>query len=137
MATNLYSTVESHIVRTKKSKKISASLASGTYSVLRIPRYTLVKDIWLFVKTVFDGITPATLTIGFAGNGETEDGDGFMDAASALLTSTGLKRATSDSQPWSEGKWFGDAAGSIEVVFTLNDSTAGEAYIFADTAYIQ
>lgn len=134
---NMYSNVESGIVRLRKSKKLSTSLTTGTYSIIRIPRYTLVKDIWVFVKTAFNGSSPATLTVGFSGNGETTDPDGFMDAAACAISATGNKRATSDAQPFSEGKWFDTAGGSIDVVFTLNDSTAGEAWVFVNTAFIQ
>lgn len=125
-----YSDASSDFERTLKSKRITPALATGVYSLFRIPRYALITDIWVDVATAFDGTTPDTVTLGFGGNKETQDDDGFMDAAAVLLSTAGIKRATSDGQPCSEGKYFDAAGGVIVASYTNNDSTVGSAYVF-------
>lgn len=127
---SLYSNASAERFRVLKSKRISAGMTAGEHGLFRIPRYSLVMDIWVLVLTAFDGTAADTLTLGFQGNGETADPDAFMDAAQCALATAGVKRATSDAQPWSEGKYFSDAGGVISGTIVNNDSTEGEAYVF-------
>lgn len=124
-----YSNSQSERGRVLKSKRIVPAMASGEYGLFRIPRYSLIMDIWVLVITAFDGTADA-MTLGFQGNQETADPDGFMDAAQAALGTAGVKRATSDAQPWSEGKYFNNGSGVITASMTPGTSTAGEAYVF-------
>lgn len=125
-----YSNAQAERVRILKSKRISSGMTAGEHGLFRIPRYSLVMDIWVLVLVAFDGTVADTLTLGFQGNKETADPDGFMDAAQCALATAGIKRATSDAQPWSEGKYFDEASGVISGTVVNNDSTVGEAYVF-------
>lgn len=127
---SFYSDAQSDGVQIHRSKHLTPSVGSATLGMFRIPRFALIMDVWVNVLTAFNGTAPATLTLGFLGNGETEDDDGIMDAAQVALSTAGIKRATSDAQPWSEGKYLNASAASIVGTFTVNDSTAGSAYVF-------
>lgn len=96
-------------------------LADGTYNLILLPKFAFVTQIWFIVTTAYSGGAGASATIGFTGNGETADPDGFMDATQAGARATGVKIMTEDTQPGSKGKWFNTAGGFLTI--TLDDST--------------
>ena len=99
-------------------------LADGTYALINIPKFAFVKEVWLYISTPYSGGgADGTATIGFKGNGESADPDGFMDATAAAATTAGYKRASSDAQPASQGKWFNAASGQITITLAHNTST--------------
>ena len=106
--------------RLARSKQL-VSLADGTYNLIRIPKYAFVDEIWFYVSTAYAGGAGGAATIGFLGNGETADPDGFMDAAAAGGRATGMKFMSSDAQPGSKGKWFTTAGGMLTI--TLAEAT--------------
>lgn len=106
--------------------------ASDIYYVLKIPIRAFVCGVWLEVVEAFDGTIPTVCTVGFIGNKETADPDGFMDAATAVLTSKKVISAASDSQPASEGKHFINGSGIITVTVTAGNSTEGQFRIWAE-----
>lgn len=124
-----YSNAQSERGRVLKSKMIVPGMTAGEYGLFRIPRYCLIMDIWVLVSTLFNGTADA-MTLGFQGNQETADPDAFMDAAQAALGTAGVKRATSDAQPWSEGKYFDKGSGVITATMAPGTSTEGVAYVF-------
>ena len=97
------------------------SLADGTYSLIRIPKFAFVDQIWFSITQAYAGGSGGSATIGFAGNGETADPDGFMDATQAGGRAVGMKIMTEDGQPGSKGKWFSTAGGLLTI--TLDDSS--------------
>ena len=100
--------------------------ADGTYDLIPIPRNAFVEDVWLEVETAGTGGTPnCTATIGFKGNKESADADGFIDATLGDTTAAGMIRATDDAQPASKGKWFNSGTGMITATFALGTTTTG------------
>lgn len=99
------------------------SLADGTYNLIRIPKFAFVDQIWLYITTAYAGGAGGSATIGFAGNGETADPDGFMDATQAGARATGMKVMTGDAQPGSQGKWFNTAGGLLTITLAKSTDT--------------
>ena len=96
------------------------TLADGTYNLILLPKFTFVMELWFIVTQAYAGGSGASATIGFTGNGETADPDGFMDATAAGARATGVKRMSDDTQPGSKGKWFNSASGFLTI--TLDDN---------------
>jgi len=106
--------------RLAKSKSLY-ELADGTYNLILLPKFAFVSELWFYVVQAYAGGTNGSATIGFTGNGETADPDGFMDAAACGARATGYKLMSDDAQPGSKGKWFNAASGFVTI--TLDDST--------------
>lgn len=116
--------------RLAKSKSL-ITLADGAYNLIRIPKYSFVDQIWLYVTQAYAGGASGAATIGFTGNGETADPDGFMDATQAGARATGMKLMTADAQPGSKGKWFSDAGGMLTLTLSKGtDTTLLKGHIF-------
>jgi hypothetical protein len=96
------------------------TLADGTYNLILLPKFAFVMELWFIVTQAYAGGSGATATIGFTGNGETADPDGFMDATAAGARATGVKCMSDDAQPGSKGKWFNSASGFLTI--TLDDN---------------
>jgi hypothetical protein len=117
---DLISRIASDNFRVARSKTL-VNLADGTYNIIPIPRYAFVSGIWLIVTTAYAGGADGAATIGFTGNGESADADGFMDAAACGARATGTKVMWDDGQPGSKGKWFSAASGMLTI--TLDDGS--------------
>jgi hypothetical protein len=107
-------------IRLARSKNL-VSLADGTYNIIQLPRYSFVKDVWLYISTAYAG-GDGVATVGFTGNGETADPDAFINGVWAAATVTGVKRMTAGYGAWAQGKWFDTASGQITI--TLDDLAA-------------
>ncbi len=106
-------------------------LADGTYNLIRIPKFAFVDEVWLYITQAYAGGSGGAATIGFVGNGETADPDGFMDATQAGARATGMKRMTGDAQPGSQGKWFSTAGGLLTITLAAStDTTLLKAIVF-------
>ena len=99
------------------------SLADGTYSIIRIPKFAFVDGVWLYITTAYAGGSGGSATIGFIGNGETADTDGFMDATACGARATGYKFSGDDTQPCSQGKWFSGAGGMLTITLAKSSDT--------------
>jgi hypothetical protein len=112
--------------------------ADGTYDVIPIPRWALVKDVRVEVVTAGTGGIPnSTITVGFKGNGETADPDAFIDSTLGDTTAAGMIRATDDAQPGSKGKWFDDGSGMLTVTLAKGTTTTGPTFrVFVEYAII-
>ena len=106
--------------RLARSKNL-VSLADGTYNIIQLPRYSFVRDVWLYISTAYAG-GDGVATVGFTGNGETADDDAFINGFWADATATGLKKMTAGYGAWSSGKWFNTASGQITI--SLDDQAA-------------
>ncbi len=104
--------------------------ADETYSLIQIPQYAFITDVWL-TKLVAYGDLAAVLTVGFTGNGEAADPDGFIDATLGDADAAGIVRATEDTQPGSKGKWFNTAGGAITATCDDNAGTVGTFFVSA------
>lgn len=106
-------------------------LADGTYNLIRIPKFAFVDEVWLSITQAYAGGSTGAATVGFVGNGETADTDGFMDATQAGARATGMKRMSEDAQPGSKGKWFSAAGGLLTITLAKgNDTTLLIATVF-------
>ena len=98
-------------------------LADGTYNIIRIPHFAFVDEVWLSITQAYAGGSSGAVTVGFVGNGETADPDGFMDATQAGGRATGMKIMSEDAQPGSKGKWFSTAGGLLTITLAKGDDT--------------
>jgi hypothetical protein len=98
-------------------------LADGTYNLILLPKFAFVMQIWFSVTTAYAGGAAGAVTIGFTGNGETADPDGFMDATQAGARVAGVKIMTEDAQPGSKGKWFNTAGGFLTITLSKGTDT--------------
>ncbi len=102
----------------------------GIYELIRIPRRAFVEDVWAEVSVAGVGGTPnSTVIVGFVGNKETADPDGFIDATLGTTTAKKMVRASSDAQPASKGKWFLDGSGMITATFAKGTTTTGPTVV--------
>jgi len=120
--TDFICTAAADNMRLARSKQL-VTLADGTYNLIRIPKYAFVDEIWFYVSQAYAGGSGGSATIGFLGNGETADPDGFMDATQAGGRATGMKPMTPDTQPGSKGKWFTTAGGMLTITLAKSTDT--------------
>ena len=131
MATDIISVKAADNYRMGRSRTILTP-AAATYWVMRIPRYTLITDVWLWVKVAGSS---DTVSIGWLGNGETAQAAGFLSTGIAEATLIGMKRAKSDTLVSFEGKYFNAASGLLTMTVGTTQST-GEFHIFAEYTVI-
>lgn len=122
MATDMICTAAADNYRLARSKSL-VELADGTYNLIRIPKYAFVDQVWFWITQAYAGGSGGSATIGFVGNGETADPDGFMDASQAGGRTTGMKLMTADTQPGSKGKWFTTAGGLLTITLAKSTDT--------------
>ena len=102
----------------------------GTYNIIRLPRNAFVEEVFVEVQVAGSGGTPnSTVTIGFSGNKETADPDGFIDAVLGTTITEKMIRASDDAQPASKGKWFLDASGMLTATFTKGTTAVGPSVV--------
>lgn len=110
--------------------KLFIEPTDGTYNAIRIPKFALVMEVWL-EKTVAYGDAGASITVGFLGNGEVADPDGFMDAAICDADAAEMVKASEDTQPKSQGMYFDSASGMVTITCDDNAGTVGTFQVFA------
>jgi hypothetical protein len=102
-----------------KGKTITAAATTETVAVVSVPKKAFVTDIWIDKIVAF--ATSGTFTVGFTGNGESEDVDYFGADAQVNSDATGVVRLTTS-------KYFEAASGLVTVTTTgggdANDGTA-------------
>lgn len=108
--------------RLARSKNLY-ELADDTYDLILIPKMGFVTQIWFSVVQAYAGGSTGSATIGFKGNGESADPDGFMDATACGARATGYKLMSDDAQPGSKGKWFNSASGFVTITLAKGDDT--------------
>lgn len=108
-------------------------LADGTYNIIRIPQFAFVINSWVIITQAYSGGASGAATLGFLGNGETADPDGFMDSTYLDARTAGTYRMTGDTQPGSLGKWFSDAAGMLTITLSKGTDTT----LLIATAFMQ
>jgi len=127
---DLYGHAFSDNYRLAGSKKMLA-LSDDTYSVIRIPRFAFVKELWVEVL-VLDA--DATMTVGFIGNKETAGVDAFMYNAACAPGTLGLKSCKGGVAAEASGKYFREGSGAITV--TVADANLLSFQIFAGYSVI-
>ena len=132
---DFYTHAFSDNIRLARSKPLIA-VDDGTYNVIRVPRFAFVKGIWVDVKEAYDGGSP-TVTVGFIGNNETADPDGFMVSSAVTLTAKGVTASIGGTAVWADGKYFRDSAGAITVTVSNGGATTkGTLLVLADYSVI-
>ena len=106
--------------------------AAETYWLIKIPRLAMITDVWLHVPTAGSS---KTVSIGWAGNGETAQPAGFLSANIADVLQIGMKRAKSDTLVSFEGKWFDSASGLITMTVGTTQTT-GKFIVFVEYTVI-
>lgn len=121
--TDFMSLVATDSVRLARSKNL-IDKADGTYNIIRFPHYAFVREVVLIITVAYGEIKDGTITLGFTGNGETADPNGFMTAAHAMAAVTGSKKMSDDvGAAWYAGKWFNTAGGQMTITFAKNNCT--------------
>jgi hypothetical protein len=131
MTTDIISVKAADNYRIGKSRTILTPSAD-TYWLYRFPRYTFVTDVWLLVPTAGSS---DTVSIGWAGNGETAQAAGFLSVDIAAVMETGMKRARHDTLVAFEGKYFDDASGLLTMTVGTTQTT-GEFHVFVQYSII-
>lgn len=119
---DIISRIAADNVRFARSRTL-LDLADGTYNVIPIPKFAFVDEVYFNITTAYAGGSTGAATVGFTGNGESADVDGFLDATAAGARATGMKRMTIDAQPGSQGKWFQVASGMLTLTLAKGDDT--------------
>ena len=131
MATDIISVKAADNYRVGRSKTILTP-AAATYWVMRIPKFALITDVWLWVKVAGSS---DTVSLGWIGNGETAQAAGFLSITIAEATLIGMKRAKNDSMVSFEGKYFNAASGLLTMTVGTTQTT-GEFHAFAEYTVI-
>ena len=131
---DLYTHAFSDNTRLAKSKSM-IGLADATYNIIAIPRFALVKTVWIW-KRVVSG-AGASITIGCIGNSEVADPDAFMTNAETLPNALYVECMTGfgSTADWAGGKYFDAASGAITLTAATIDA-AGSFIVFADYAVV-
>jgi hypothetical protein len=133
--TDLFTNSFSDNFRLARSKTLNA-LASGTYNLIRLPKFAFVTDVWVNLTTAYVAGTPV-VTVGWSGNGQTAVPAGFIDNDVFLPHTAGLKRAQHSTLITFEGKYFSAGPGAITVTITTGSATTlGIFQVFASYSVI-
>jgi len=124
MSTDFMSLIATDSVRFARSKNL-INKASGTYNIIRLPHFAFVREIVLVETVAYaGGAIDGTISIGFTGNGEVADVDGFMTVAHAQAAVVGSRKISDDiAAAWYAGKWFNTAGGQVTITFTTGTCT--------------
>lgn len=120
--------------------KLLADPSAATYDMIKLPRYSFLKDVWLYVV---EAGSATDVTVGIKGNGASADVDYFMTATESDVGNTGYKRARivtdlgdgDDVSLMFPGLWLNTAAGMITITIGTT-LTTGQFYMFADYSII-
>lgn len=111
-----------------EASKLMLAPADGTYNLIKIPRYALVTDVWVQIVTAFT--VDASIIVGYIGNGEVANDDGFITNNVADPLNVGMKRAFNTTTSTFPGKFFSDAAGAITATVLDNGGAVGNFRVF-------
>lgn len=111
-----------------EASKLMLAPADGTYNLIKIPRYALVTDVWVQIVTAFT--VDASIIVGYIGNGEVANDDGFITNNVADPLNVGMKRAFNTTTSTFPGKFFSDAAGAITATVLDNGGAVGDFRVF-------
>lgn len=111
-----------------EASKLMLAPADGTYNLIKIPRYALVTDVWVQIVTALT--VDASIIVGYIGNGEVANDDGFITNNVADPLNVGMKRAFNTTTSTFPGKFFSDAAGAITATVLDNGGAVGDFRVF-------
>ena len=128
---DVYTNAFSDNIRIAKSKAFTEP-DDGTYNWLRLPRWTLLLEVKVWITTAY-GDVAATMTVGFANYGAvSDDADAFMKTAECDPDAAGMKSSLDDATgDYAAGYYFSDAPASLTVTVDDNAGTVGSFHLFA------
>lgn len=131
---DFFSNAASDNFRLLKSKPLSGTAATaGTWSLLRIPKWAFISNLWVWVETACN---VADITIGWSGNTQTAVPAGFMSADVLKAGTTGYKLAVGDTLLSSGQKYFNLGTGAVTA--TLGTTWAsGKLTVFCQYSVIR
>jgi len=131
---DFFSNAASDNFRLLKSKPLSGTAATaGTWSLLRIPKWAFISNLWVWVETACN---VEDITIGWSGNTQTAVPTGFMTADILDATVVGYKVAVKDTLLSSGQKYFNLGTGAITA--TLGTTWAsGKLTVFCQYSVIR
>lgn len=133
MNINFYADKTTDVFRLMASRLMVAP-ADGTYNLIRIPKYSLITDVWVQITSAFT--VDAAVEVGWLGNGETAVTDGFITDDIADAKIVGLKRAFNTTTKTFPGKYFNAASGAITATILANSGVVGNFRVFVQFATI-
>ena len=110
------------------ASKLMLAPADATYNIIKIPKHALITDCWIQIVTAFT--IDASVTVGWLGNGETAETDGFITEEIADPHNVGLKRAFNTTTTTFPGKYFSDASGAVTATVLDNNGAVGDFRVF-------
>lgn len=131
--TDSYTTKASDAFRLEASKLMLAP-DDATYNLIKIPKWALVTDVWIQIVTAFT--VDASVEVGWLGNGETAETDGFITSNIADPLNVGMKRAFNTTTSTFPGKYFSDASGAVTATVLDNNGAVGDFRVFVQFTVI-
>lgn len=122
MATDRFSQAMSDSVYCARSVTL-VNPSDDTYNLIAFPKMAFIKQVALFVVTKTDGTT-TSLTVGWAGNGETAQAAGFISNDIADVKTVGMKWSIADTLVSNRGKWFNSGPGMVTLTFAKGDASS-------------
>lgn len=110
------------------------NVADETYNLIEIPKFSFVKEVWAVIETAYS--SGGEVTIGFSGNGETVDTDGFMLNFDVDPYLVGVKSSKGTQAVWADGKWFNSNRGTITLTQSGSATTKGKITVFVEYCVI-
>lgn len=108
----------------------------NTYYLIALPKAAFVRQVALFVQVAYVGTT-TSLSVGWAGNGETAQVAGFISADIAKPFTKGMKWSVNDNLLSNQGKWFNSGSGAVTCTIAKGDATTlGTFIVFVDYTVI-
>lgn len=116
------------------ASKLMLAPDDATYNLIRLPRYALVTDAWVQIVTAFTGT--ASITVGWAGNGEVANEAGFIVNSVADPTNVGMKRAFNLTISAFPGKYFAAASGIVTATVLDGTGAVGNFRVFVQYSVV-
>lgn len=109
----------------------------GYYGLIRVPKYAFVTDVWLDISVAYVGGAPS-LSIGWLGNGQTAQEDGFIPEDISQPGVLGLKYSAPAAINAARSKYFGSKGGMITATIAAGSATTeGTFTVFCQYYIIQ
>lgn len=117
-----------------EASKIMLAPADATYNLIRIPKFAFVTDVWI---QIISGFTlNASVVVGWMGNKEVANEDGFIDNGLADPLVPGFKRSFNVAAGTFPAKYFSAAGGAITATVLDNLGAVGNFRVFASFVVI-
>jgi hypothetical protein len=131
---DFFSNAASDNFRLLKSKPMSGTaVTAGTWSLMRIPKWAFVSNVWVYVSTI---CAKTDVTIGWSGNTETAVPAGFFSVDTLKAGVVGYKVAMNDTLTSFGQKYFDKGTGAITLTAGTTWTT-GKLIVFCQYSVIR